>query len=275
MAATAEWVDIPFQLQSPYATIDLNEPTGDRYLLIPSGCDMGAGLRVAKDDIPQFDGSILHRRWFQGYECRLSMMLWYNDSPACNEDLVRMVDTLNGICWSLRAAGDNEGRLIWEPSGEDTRMLDDIKLFERLVFAAPDDGGATVASFAIDTAYPYAQDITEQMPNTLPNTLTNLGTAEYWPVFRVSGSNSFTITNVTTGLSIVFDSSLPGGIPIPGGSYVEIDTFRATAIINGDEDDALASINMPMTDFFSLIVGANDLTLSSGSATVLWTHAWA
>lgn len=283
MAATGEWVDIPFTLQSPYATITLNTDSGDRYLMINNGCDMGAPLRTSKTDIPQQDGAILHRRWFSGYEARITLEPWIDDKPACDKPLVRMLDTLNGICWSLRDAGDNQGRLLWTPTDTAIRMLDDIRLLERLVVTPKQDERGVICTFGVDTAFPYAQDFT-QITTALPDTLTNGGTAEYWPVFQIFGPGSaFTLTNTTTGLSIIYDDSLPGGVSIPalgpggvGTGYVEIDCFRSTAIINGDEDNAIGSIDIPATDFFSLVPGGNVLTLSGGlSGDALWADAWA
>jgi hypothetical protein len=275
MAATGEWVDIPFTLMSPFATLSLNDASGDRYLMVPQGCNMGASLRTSKTNIPQQDGSILHRRWFSGYECTLTLDLWYNDEPACGDDLVRMLDALNGVCWSLRDAGDNEGRLLWTPTVRAVRMLDDIRLLEELVVNPRQDGPGVLCTFAIDTVYPYAQNFT-QITTALPDTLSNGGTAEYWPVFQIDGpASAFTLTNTTTGLSIVYDSSLPGGITVPGGSYVEIDCFRSTAFINGDGANAIGSIDIPSSDFFSLVPGDNVLTLSGGlTGDALWADAW-
>lgn len=273
MAATAEWVDIPFTLQSPYATISLNAATGDRYLMVQSGCDMGAPLRVTKDNVPASDGSILHRRWFSGYEARLSLMLWYNDEPACGADLVRMMDTLNGICWSLRDAGDDEGRLLWTPTGKAIRMLDDIRLLERLVAVVGESGGVT-CTFAVDTAYPYAQDFT-QISTALGATVNNTGTAEYWPVIQVSGSSTFVITNTTTGLEMVYNANLPGGVTPGVGDYIEFDFFRNTAYLNGNQDNCKGGIDIGESDFWSLIPGNNTITLSSGSGTMLWAPAYA
>lgn len=282
MAATAEWAEIPFVLHSPYDDITFNLTTGDRYLLIPGSCDMGAEVRSTKDDIPQADGSILHHRFFTGYEARMAAMLWVDNAPACDADLVRMIDRLNGVCWSLLNAGDNEGRLSWLPSGlVDYRMLDDVRLSERLAIASPDDGRGTICSWHLDTSFPYAQNLTQQS-TALDATITNTGTAEYWPVFRISGGATlFTLTNTTTGLSIVYNSSLPGGIGT-GAFGVEIDTFRNTAYLitgspvgPGDGADAMGSIDMNLSDFWSLATGANACTIVGATGTVLWAPAWA
>jgi hypothetical protein len=276
MAATAEWIEIPWVLTSPYATINLNADSGDRYLLLNGACEMGAEIRSTSDNVPQADGSILHHRFFTGYQAKLSMMLWVGDELACGADLVRMIDTLNGVCWSLLNAGDNEGRLAWLPTGESNyRMIDDVRLIERMQIAAPDAGTGWVVSFALDSAFPYAQDLTQQS-TALDAIITNTGTAAYWPVIKVFGATSgFTLSNMTTGLEIVYNDSLPGAPPIPGGSYVEIDTFRNTAYINGTGADAMPGFVLSVSDFWALEPGVNNITIAGATATVLWAPAWA
>lgn len=270
MAATGEWAEIPFTLTSPYGDLVLNDTAGLRFVLIPSGCDMGAPLRVTKDNVPQGNGSILHRRFEEGYQCSLTLMFWRDKKPACGDDLVIMLDELNKHVRGLLNAGDNQGRLSWLPSGLAAyRMLDDIRLLERLQVQAPSDGRGTVASFSVDTAYPYAQDLTQQS-TALNATITNTGTVAYWPVVKVFGPTSaFTLTNVTTGELIDYS-----GTNIPALSWVEIDMFRNTMYLNGSGANLISSLNMLTSDFFPLDVGANALTISGATATVLWAPAY-
>lgn len=271
MAATGEWAEIPFVLTSPYGSLVLNDTAGLRYVLIPSGCDMGAPLRVTKDNVPQGNGSILHRRFEEGYQCQLTMMFWRDKKPACGEDLVIMLDELNKHARGLLNAADNQGRLAWLPSGlSEYRMLDDIRLLERVQVQAPSDGRGTVASFAVDTAYPYAQDLTQQS-TALNATLTNTGTVAYWPVVKVFGAtSSWTLQNVTTGKQLVYSgTAIPGG-----GQYVEIDMFRNTMYLNGSGANLISSLNMLTSDFFPLEIGANVLTIAGATATVLWAPAY-
>lgn len=268
MAATAEW-DVPFVLTSPYGDLDINSATGDRYLLVQSGCDMGAPLRVTKDNVPQGNGSIMHRRFESGYECTLTMQLWDGDNPACDAALVRMLDAINKHARGLLNAGDNQGRLRWTPTGANERMLDDIRLLERVVVQVPENGLGVQVTFAVDTAYPYAQEYTQQS-TALNATLTNTGTVAYWPVVKVFGPTSaFTLTNVTTGLQMVYS-----GTAIGGGDYVEIDMFRNTMYLNGNGANRISSLNMLTSDFFPLEVGANALTITGATATVLWAPAF-
>lgn len=270
MAATAEWAEIPFVLESVWGDLDLNLSVGDQYRLLPDGCFMGADLRIERDNIPQADGEIFHRRFEQGQECRLTMELWVgNESdakPACGADLVRMMDNLNRWCRALLNAGDDEGRLRWTPTGEVTRMLDDIRLLDKVVVQAPADGRGTIVTFAVDTARPYAQDYAQTV-TTLGATVDNVGSAPYWPVFKISGGGPFNLTNVTYGYDIQFTEPI-------GAGYIEIDTFRNTMYQNGAGANRLPGLDIRNSDFWAINPGSNVITLSGASGTMLWAPAW-
>lgn len=282
MAANAEW-EVATELLSPEGSLFFNDPTGFRYILVPQACDMGADLRVTKDNITQFDGSIFHRRWTTGYQCQLTLQLWKDTEPACDQDVREMIDTVNLYAFALLNAGDNQGRLLWQPTGYgDRRMLDDIRLLER-VTASVTDEGVTVMTFAVDTVYPYAQDLTQITSNILASAsgmVTNVGTATYWPVFQVNGPlTSFTLSNDTEGLNIVYDATLAtaAGLPaVGGGDYIEIDTFRGTAFLNGSGSDMLPGFDWLLTDFWGLGVGTTTWSLVGATdVDMLWAAAWA
>lgn len=96
-----------------------------------------------------------------------------------------------------------------------------------------------------------------------------------WPVFKVYGpSTGFTLSNDTTDLMIVWDANLPGASPLGGGDYIEIDTFRGVAYLNGDGANEKVGIVVAQTDFFPLVPGANVVSLSgAASVDVLWQGA--
>jgi hypothetical protein len=281
MALTGEW-DIPFTLYcDARGDLNLNTATGYRYLLVQSACEMGPAVRSTKDNVPQGDGSILHRRFLTGVEARLTMQLWHDDDPACGTVLREMLDELSIYEWQLLNSPDNFGRLIWQPSGYgDLRMLDDIRLLEPMTVRVPESGLGVTVTFVVDTQWPYAMDITENQ-EPLNVTAINAGTTDFYPVFKIygapgTGSPAFTIYNMTTGLKIVYNAALPGGFNVPPTpQYVEIDTFRNTVYVNGDGAKAIQCIDMLQTDFFTLVPGDNDLVLSGAWAgDVLWNNAW-
>ena len=274
MAANVEW-EGPMTLTSPYGNLALNAASGDRYLLIPQSCDMGAALRVTKDPIPQADGSILHRRFEEGYEARLALQLWRDDHIACDSEMRSMLDTLNKHVRGLLNAGDNQGRLVWSPSGAVNRMLDDVRLLERLV-ASVGEGGVTICTFAIDTQFPYAQDEAQTTTTFLDGIsapLNNTGSVAYYPVWQVQGPfSTFIFSNLTTGEDFVYS-----GQAVPGASYAEVDTFRNTIyLITGGvpTDNLKSSVVVTSSDFWPLEPGTQTLEINDTDVDVLWAPAW-
>lgn len=287
MAANAEW-EQEFVLTSPYGTLTLNTAVGDRYLLVPQSCDMGAPLRVTKDNIPQADGSILHHRFTEGYECRLTLELWQDGAIACGADMVRMLDTINEHAFGLLNAGDNQGRLSWPIAGggvNSNRMLDDIRLLERVV-AQVGDGGLTVVTFAVDTVYPYAMNLTQiltPIPEGVPTVLTNTGNTSFWPVIQVNQLNGtpsgsactgFTLQNQTPTPDLLFEWTDVLSTPIPGGSYGEIDCFRNTFYLNGNQTNLKPGVDFLTSDFWPLTPGANTIYIAGCDCDVLWNAPW-
>lgn len=284
----ADW-SVPFVLTTPYANLEFNVemPGLGLYLLRQDGCSTGISVRQTTDNIPQADGSIPHHRFLTGVQIVLAIQLWADaDSIACDEQLQTMLDTLKGAFRSLLNAGDNEGRIAWEPVGGSSadstyRMLDDIRL---LVYADPkpislETEWVWEVGVTIDTRYPYAEDLTQiQDTVTTTATLTNLGNADFWPVWKVNGPfDTFTLLNEDTGLQIVYDSSLPGAVSVAGGDYAEIDTFQGTIFLNGSGADLSAGIDALNTDDFPLIPGDNLISLTGDppDADCLYQAAWA
>jgi hypothetical protein len=280
----ADWT-VPFTLVTPNGTVILNDATGATngyYAIDASASEIGPTVRAEANDIPQADGSILHRRFLTGVEAKIVLQLWQTDElPSCDTNISVMHDFIFGAVRSLLNAGDNEGRLRWTPQGGSERMLDDIRL---LVYPTQtlSDGIATV-EFTVDTAYPYAIDLTQTAPtiNSTSGTITMTGTADFWPVIQVFGPcdtfgivNSSVLDELGNPLGIFYDSGFPGAISIPGGSYAEIDCFRNTVYLDGDGANLKPGIDVTGSDFFPLVVGANNITTTE-STTFLVNNAWA
>lgn len=272
----ADW-SVPASLQSVYGTLTLNASSGERYLLVGSGCDMWQDVRAQQLNVPQEDGSLVQERFWTGTRLRLLIALWYNDSPACDEPLQTMVDTLSLHANSMIKAAW-AGRFNWAPAGANQRLLDYMQISEREQWTWDvSDPSFVRASLTFDSPFPYAIDLTQTTTNITGSTiLNNTGNTTMFPVFKVNGSSSaFTLSNDTTGLSIVFDSALPGADPIPGGSYLEIDTFRNTAYLNGSGANYKDGIDVTSSDFFGLVPGSQVISISGApSVDVLWQAAW-
>lgn len=283
---TVEWA-IPFDFITPLGPWTLNADSGYRYLLDQTQCRAGAGLRVTEDPIPQQDGSIIHAQFREGYSMHFGMQLWKDDAPACDLDLRHMWDDMMAYTTALTNPSLTNleiglCRVRWTPSGTARRMLDRIRLLEPCV-GTVDANGQVTATFSVHTEYPYAIDLTQTETDIAPGfgaTITNLGTAPTYPVFKIDGPcSSFTLTNSSYSEALVFDSTRPGASAIAGGHYLEIDTFRNTAYLDGSGANYKAGIDIASSDFWRLEVGSNIIAHvaagGGGTVHILWNSAWA
>lgn len=276
--AVPDWT-VQFDLTNPYSgTLSLNQetPTG-YYQLDQEGCSLDFDVRSTKDNVPQANGSKLHHRFLTGAEMPLTVQLWETDDQvACDELLASMLDRLIGSVRSLLNSGDNEGRIAWPVAGNNQRMLDDVRMLVYPKFVMR--GATPIVTFTLDSEYPYAQDLNQTLTTILDgatDTLSNTGSADYQPVFKVYGPTSaFTLTNLTTGIDFTYDAGLPGAVAIGGGNYAEIDTTRDTIFLNGSGANLKAGVDELASDYWALIVGDNDVTITGADVDVLWAPAW-
>lgn len=276
--SVVEW-SVPFELQTPQGDLTLNStvtlPSGDTgiFLLNPQACSTGLELRATDNFIPEQDGEQTHQRYWGGALMTLGVVLMEKtDAPACGELLQEMSDYLlkRIRAYTRPPAPPNDARVLWTPSGESQRMLKDAVInspYEPQLI----DGGATMFTWQVKSPYPYAMDAAETT-TALNAVLTNGGTADFWPVIRVTGGTAFTITNTSVldedgnALQIIYSGTYTG--------FAEIDCFNGTIFQNGDGANLSGDINFLSTDYFWLQPGANDITIVGGSANVLWQNAW-
>lgn len=286
--ALAEFSGIPWLLVTDQGNLLLNDVNASDgyFIVLDDGSVGGTTVRSSKDDIPQADGSILHRRFLTGYE--VTFAIAYATGPemfatcrttptsqAMNDTLMRHL---------MELVHDN-GRILYTPTNQAVRLLDQVQLLSGpLVSIEP---GLTRVVFTVDSPFPYSIDYT-QIETIIggsdnPMTLTNGGTAPMYPVFQVYGpTDYFVISNNTSGLSLTYDADLPGAPSIGMGDYAEFDMFRNTVYLNGDGANLKPGIDITVSDFFPLIVGDNEIemlgngTFSSPPAEthVLWQNAW-
>lgn len=289
-----EWENA-WHFETPSGTLDLNTTTGYMFLLEASGCDAGVDLRVTEDNIPQGNGEIPHRAFTSGYKIRLLMQLrtridptWpqAEAAPACDQDVTVMLDTLglhiNEILNQTTQVGVFQ-RLWWTPTGLAERMIDQIRLLERPVVTRTESDVTRVA-FAVFTPFPYVishADATTAFVSGGTHTIANAGTCDYYPVMKVYGPTAaFTITNLTqvdedgNNPVIVYDSTLPGAVAIPAAHYVEINTFRATAYLDGNVASRMAGIDVQASDFFQIQPGGSSITITGAGMDLISADAW-
>lgn len=273
--AIVEW-HVPFSIVSQFGTLTLNAASGDRYLLAPDSCSSGAELRVQIDNIPTGDGGIVHDVYSSYYIATLAMQLRVDDAPACGEDLNRMFQTLTRHLLGMRR---EVGRLYWTPTGYAQRLLDNVILTARPTHTLEGEL-LSLVSFTVASPFPYAITAAQTTTTILDGasaTLVNDGDTDTYPVVKVYGPTAeFYITNITTGMLLHYNSSLPGAVAIGPGDYVELDFFRDTAYLNGSGANRKPGINVIESDFFPITPEptGNQISLAGASADILWNQAW-
>lgn len=259
----ADW-NVQATLASVYGDLALNADTGDRYLCDKDGCDMWQDVRAQQISVPQADGSLVQERFLTGTRLKLKLQMWHDEDPACDEDLQRMMDTVMKHGSSMVKAAF-AGRFLWDPDGDDIRMLDYMQMSERVQWDWSQR--AVAVTFTFDSPFPYAIDFT-QISSSFSGSqaLNNVGNTPFWPVFKVTGGGPFVLSNDTTGMAIVFIGTYSG--------YAEIDTFRNTIYQNGSGANLKDGLDVETSDFWSLVPGSNVVTVVGGNVEVLWQAAW-
>lgn len=286
MGVVSEW-DVDASLVTPQGTLVFNDQTSNEGYFIQDkdGCQSGIEIRAEKYGVPQGDGSILRRRFTTGYQLQLQLNLFESfQNPACKTTDPSSREMYDLIALHVRSILDGGGRYLWTPTGAAQRLLDDLHLLTPPALVVND--AYTQVTFTLDSPYPYAIDFEQtltQFSEADPDqTLDNTGTAPFYPVWKVYGPITyFTILNVTTNEEIVYDGTLPGAIPIPDGSYAEINTFRNTVYLDGDQTNLKPGVDIELSDFFPLEVGENDILVDGAGGTYpvpdvdcLWQAAW-
>lgn len=286
----ADW-SVPFILHSSVYSLtdlDINVPVSFAagtgiYRLRPDACHLRNNVRSVKENVPQEDGSILHRRYLTGSEMDLAVQFWApDDALACDELLQEMTDSFMGYAYGLLNAGDDQGRVLWLPDGDSSafssyRMLDDIRLL-----SYPVESGVTPyeLTLTVDCGLPYSEDFTQDNPS-IPGTATNYGNRPTYPVMKLYGTFSgVTVTNTTTGSVWQYDGTLPGAATVTSPNYLEVNVFNNTVYLNGSGANRMAGVIMTTSDFFSLVPGNNTITVSytggaGGASLMLVNGAWA
>lgn len=280
----AEWENL-FSLESPIGTLVLNDQDNSRgfgfYVTVKEEAESGTDVRATGDPVPQGFGTIWHRGFANGYVVKMPIQYWVNKDLVASECTSPTAQEMeDNLMRHYRALMNGGGRLTYLPQGLPDRILDSLYAIAKPTLTETNVGTATVLTFGSE--FPYLIDftqITTSIDSGTPTaTLTNNGSAPFYPVFKVYGPfDGFTLSNNTTGLEIVYDDSLPGAVAVGGGDYIEISTFRNTVYLNGSGASRKAGIDILDSDFFALEVGDNEIE-TGGTDTpavdILWQAAW-
>lgn len=266
---------VPYALITPAGTISFNPGSGDGYYLENvEGLDGGA-VRTSLDDLPQHDGTLLHRFFRSGFQVRLTGRIQAN---AGNTTRRTSEDVLRGYTARLLRPTATElvssCRLHWTPSGySDDRMIDAVQLFEPVVITSHPSYGANVKQFefVLASPYPYVEDYsqaTQAFASGATHTVTNAGNVDVYPVIELTGTfTTPTVTNTTTGETVTFLS----GISSP--RTAEVDCFRKS-IFTDLGVDLLGKIDWTTSVFPRLVPGANSLTFTGVAGSIKWNNGW-
>lgn len=271
-----QW-DVPASLTTTAGTLNFNTFPG--LILDPHQCAATKEVRATNDPIPQGDGDIFHRRWLTGYIYKLVAQAFTDESTASCLDDGRLL--LEELALHLEAMRNSPGRYCWLPSNYgDTRALDQAQWLTGVTQTLA-EGGIIQVEFEIDSPFPYVIDLTQISTNVPASTLitiANLGNITFYPVIQVQGpatNDIWTVNNTTTGDGIVYDQTRPGAVTMGGGDYAEIDTFKNTIYLNGNQADMSAGIDPTQSVFLTLEPGNNVMETTDVSAVFLTNNAWA
>lgn len=287
----SDW-NCPARLITPEGTLFFNNTaqTEGYYVQIKESCDAGADTRATRSPVPQAGGAILNRGFDDGYLLKLAIAYFAEpDEPACGTTDPTLSEMDDLLMKHLRSILDGGGRYIFTPPGQQERLLDELRLFQRPVISV--ESGLTGVQFTLASPFPYTIDFNQtltQLDAGSPSAvLVNLGSAPFWPVFKVYGPfDSFQLENADAvdddgnPMIVLYHDILPGALPVGPGSYVEIDCFRNTVYLNGNGPSRKAGIDIIRSDFFPLVVGNNTITVTGGGSNaapdvdILWQPAW-
>ncbi len=287
----AEWENLT-TLITPEGSLELNrrdvDPGRPIYLTIKDGAESGTDVRSTSDPVPQGFGTIWHRGFANGYIVKMAVEYWTLGTGGAPVPATELTDPTaqemdDLLMRHFRSLFDGGGRILYEPAGLPVRLIDDLFAIAKPTLSEGQANTSTVLQFGSELPYiiDFTQTTTTLTAGSPTQTLDNTGSAPYYPVFKVHGAfDYFVLENETTGMQIVYDDSLPGAVSVGGGNYIEIDTFRNTVYLNGDQASRKAGIYIPTSDFWTLEPGDNVVTIA-GSGTddgpttdILWQAAW-
>jgi hypothetical protein len=295
--ANVQWQEIPFCLVTPTVSLPFNPQltgaSGPALILDADKCQAGSAKRVTRDNTPQRGGEIMHKHFKTGFVMQIggyyanvlnASTVPCQMEPACGADLVELDDMLMRALDSIE---NEDGRLIWTPTGYPNRMVDALRWLGpdgvggaafTAVLTEREDQIFTGFQVALVSPYPYASaeaEIDTPLDDGVPVTLDNVGTTDFWPVVEVYGPTSaFTLENVTTGEALVYNAGFPLANPIGSGHFIEFDFFRNTAYFDGSGNTALPGVDVLNSDFWSLAPGDNVIELSGATGLVKWQAAY-
>lgn len=151
-----------------------------------------------------------------------------------------------------------DGTLRWTPSGASMRQRT-VRAYEGPFIQQGDR--IDTFQFTLLAPDPLAYSTVEQTSanisaNGAAVNVTNGGDAPTWPILRIYGASTNPILrNNTTGKRVEFDYN--GGLVVPDGTYIEIDTRRSQVILVSTGASQIGPLDPLVSEFFQLATGVN------------------
>lgn len=278
-------------IHTPYADVPVNQAFavdsgGIEWLfqiLDPASYSIVPGkFRATVDSLSQTDGSSIQAPYIDGLVATLELSYWQvpgpegesEGAPACAAILREMDQMLMGALNSLRTYPTDVStqQYLWSPTGLLTRrLLDGVILAS---WPTPDfsKGPPEVRrKFQLGCPYPYAlTDAPQTTIGIAPGgsvVVTNGGNIAGLPILFIPGPCTFCqVTNVESGLSLTYDSTLPGAVAVPSGHTLQIDFHEVSVLLDGNPaDDYIAGLDPGASDLWPLVPGDQEILNSSMS----------
>ena len=285
--------NIPMTIKSSYGVVDINTPYSQisdgvswLYLILNDDNDYAivpGKFRATIDSVSQGDGSSIQPPYIDGLVATMTISYWTcpdgncdDRQPACGEDLRLMDEYLMGVLNGLRTYPTDVStqQYAWLPTGTNIkRLLEGVMLAS---WTTPDfsKGPPEVRrKISLGSPYPYALEddlVTTDIADGTSETVTNGGNIETKPIIFIVGAGSSsvsTIVNTASGLTLKYDPTRPGAVPVPSAHSLQIDCAEGTCLLDGDPDlDYIAGLDPSASDFWSLL--PNGPTSPSGEQVV-------
>lgn len=260
------------EIVTPAGTLVFNDRSGPEYNYFSDVEGMDAAAIKREDwELGGRDGAVVP----DGF--RAALYPSFSGYIVANSLASRRVqaDRITAYLHSLARA---DGTLKWLPSGAAAMRQRTVRLHD----------GPTVKQghridgfqFSLVAGDPLAYSVTLQTSadiaaNGAAVNITNAGNAPTWPTIRIYGASTNPIVkNNTTGKRVEFDYN--GGLVIPDGTYLEVDTRKAQAILVSTGASQIGSLDPLTSEFFQLAVGVNaiefDVTSPGANSKVVVLH---
>lgn len=268
----------PHSILTPSGTLTFNAPSGNRLLLQSVGGADGATVRRDVSSLSGRDGGLVPDGYGDVLYPAFTGILVAETGvgPQFLDQRETMRGQIRAYLYSIQRA---DGTWFWTPTGQTQRQRT-VRLSTppEIVQADRIDNFTFSLAAADPLAYSSTQTTSSDIScNGAAVAVVNSGDAASYPVLRINGAvTNPTVTNNTTGLSVVFN-----GLVIANGTFVDVDCRLGRCTLSTDSSSKASGLNRATTNFWSLSPGTNNVQFTGTSPSggvkvnVIYRSAWA